>query len=101
MFSGTVEPQFVREMGYSRCEFDANLKRAFRHIDYRQMDNDTYVIPFEDDVVTIKLGIDRNRRIASLSMPFIEVDFSFGQLDSIQRRAFYTQFQRSFQKGGG
>ncbi|KAA3634131.1 MAG: hypothetical protein DWQ08_01010 [Proteobacteria bacterium] len=90
-----------REMGYTRREFLANFDSAFSSAGYRRLDAATIEIPVENGRVVIRLGEDRVRRIASLSLPVITVDFRFDNLDSEQRARFDAAFRRSFQKGGG
>lgn len=87
-------------MGYTRREFLNNLRFALKDREY-SCDDHRIEIPLEQGRVVIRLGDDRQRRIASLSMPCMTVDFCFENLDGDQRARFFNDFQRSFQKGGG
>lgn len=96
-----VPERLALEMGYTRAEFLATLDAAFGPAP-RQADNGrTVEVPVGGGRVSIRLGDDRQRRIASLVLPLLEVDFHFEGLDPLQRRRFYEMFQRSFHKGGG
>lgn len=88
-------------MGYTRREFLANLDAALKGRAWLCEGGDTVRIELEGGCVHIRLGAEQERRIASLAMPYIRVDFRFENLDAEQRTRFYTAFQRSFQKGGG
>ncbi len=101
MFTDDVASNFQEEMGYSRREFLANLPAAFRNMDYFVAENGIVKVNFESGIVTIAPGAEQQRKIASLSLPFIPVAFKFENLDSHQRKRFYHAFQRSYQKGGG
>lgn len=41
------------------------------------------------------------RRIASLSLPYVDVGFDFHGMAAGERAAFLLRFDRAFQKGGG
>jgi hypothetical protein len=99
--TGEVPERFSREMGYTRREFVENLKAALGSDAFRCRDGTTIEVPLEPGRVVIRLGEERRRRIASLSMPYMAVDFCFENLDADSRKVFFTAFQRSFQKGGG
>ncbi len=101
MLAGEVPERFSREMGFTRREFFVNLEATFGDGYSTREDGALVVIPVDDGRVTIRLGAERQRRIASLALPFMEVEFSFLDLDPEQRRRFYTAFSRSFQRGGG
>lgn len=101
VITGEVPERFTREMGFTQGEFFVNLRAAFGDAYSVGDDGATVRIPVDAGSVTIRLGPQRERRIASLSLPFIEVEFCFDGLDVTQRRLFYTAFSRSFQRGGG
>lgn len=93
--------RFSREMGFTHREFLLNLQAALGD-GYTLSDGGRRVeVPVDDGRVLIRLGEQAERRIASLSLPAIEVEFSFENLDEVQRSEFYTAFRRSFQRGGG
>ena len=99
--SEELPAHFKREMGFSRREFLANLKIALNGRPYHCDDDRAIEIPIDAGRVLIALGDEKERRIASLVLPFLEVEFVFENLDAEQRRSFYAAFQRSFQRGGG
>ncbi len=101
MYGGEISSRFSRQMGYTQREFLANLDAALRGRSYTCHDGKIIHIPVDDGRVVIRLGPEQQRRIASLAMPFMEVEFVFENLDADKRRRFYSAFQRSFQKGGG
>lgn len=97
----SVLAEFEKEMGYTREEFLRHLPVAFGDGNCEIVDGDRAVVRFETGRVTITLGETRRRRLASLSLPFMNVHFRIDGLDEDQRRRFHEDFQRSYQKGGG
>jgi hypothetical protein len=100
MFATSVNQSFTKEMGYTHREFFRNLPVALKDVPYH-VKGETISISYEDGKVEIQLGEMQNRQIASLSLPYMQVSFTFFDLSPEQREAFYTPFQRSYQKGGG
>ena len=41
------------------------------------------------------------RRIASLSLPYVDISFGFFGMNAADRDGFLVRFDRAFQKGGG
>lgn len=41
------------------------------------------------------------RRIASLSLPYVDVGFDFHGMGAAERSSFLLRFDKAFQKGGG
>ena len=56
--------------------------------------------PYGARLVTT-VSAQKLRRIASLSLPYVDVDFGFRGMEGGARRAFLERFDRAFQKGGG
>ena len=100
MFASFIEETFSKEMGYTHREFLRNLPAALKGINY-EVSGTQILIDYEGGKVEIHLGEMQSRKIASLSMPFMHVQFTFHDLSDEQRKNFYTPFQRSYQKGGG
>ncbi len=98
---GEVPSKFSRQMGYTRREFLANLEAAMRGAEYHVLANGDIRIPLGVGSLTISLGPEQQRRIASLTLPAMDVEFAFEGVEGDGRRQFYESFQRSFQKGGG
>lgn len=48
-----------------------------------------------------RVSAQMQRRIASLSLPYVDVGFEFVGMEAEERSAFLTRFDRAFQKGGG
>ena len=51
--------------------------------------------------VCIASGQERERRLAGLRIPCIDVEFSFEGLADDERTGIRARFDRAFQKGGG
>ena len=88
-------------MGFTHREFLLNLRAALGEGYSVAADGKTIDVPVAAGRVTIRLGEEVERRIASLALPSTAVEFSFENLDESERKAFYTAFRRSFQRGGG
>jgi len=101
MFSASVGEEFVRQMGYTHREFYRNLPYAMKDLNYRLQEPDRVFIEFENGSISITLGVPKDRRIANLSLPYMDVHFKFEHLNAEQRKRFYNAFERSYQKGGG
>lgn len=55
----------------------------------------------EGGAVTLDPGQPRERSIAGLRIPWLQLTFDFVGLDAAARAAFLARFARCFQKGGG
>jgi len=91
---------FTRELGLTHAEFYRSLPPAIAHRPFTTHGNKVRI---EDGgrVVTIDLGPQRYRPIASLRMPFVEATFTFVGYSEPDRRQFMERFERYFQRGGG
>ena len=49
----------------------------------------------------ITLSEEKNREIARLRMPYVELEFRFRSFSKSERLEFLAKFHRAFQKGGG
>ncbi len=47
------------------------------------------------------VSAQKQRRIASLTLPYVDVEFSFRGMGGPERDGFLLRFDRAFQKGGG
>ncbi len=47
------------------------------------------------------VSVQKLRRIASLSLPYVDIAFCFSGMVAAERERFLTRFDRAFQKGGG
>ena len=92
-----------REMGYTRREFVHNLASALQGYTYC-IDGPVIHITLagQHDVgITITLGEEQLRRIASIAIPYIPVNFDFTGINADEARTFLKQFDLHYQKGGG
>ncbi len=89
-----------REMGISYKEFFRLLPIALKNIDYEVVDR---LIKFQycGGNIQIKLGVERERKIASLAIPVLDVVFIYTDINSQDIERFVLQFDRSYQRGGG
>lgn len=49
----------------------------------------------------IRLSAQQYRRLATLKIPYMDIEFIFSGVDESQRTEFFEKFERAFQKGGG
>jgi hypothetical protein len=91
---------FTRELGLTHAEFHRSLPPAIAHRPYA-VDGDRVRIDDGARSVTIELGPQRYRAIASLRIPYLEARFTFSGFSVPERDAFMTRFERYFQRGGG
>lgn len=91
---------FTRELGLKHAEFFRSLPAAIDHHAYA-LDGSTVTIDYGDRRVTIELGPQMQRRIASLTLPYAEVRFCFHDFSTVQRAAFMQRFDLYFRRGGG
>jgi hypothetical protein len=91
---------FTRELGLTHAEFHRLLPPAIAHRPYA-VDGATVRIDDGNRAVTIELGPQRHRAIASLRIPYVEARFTFAGFAAAERAAFMARFERYFQRGGG
>jgi len=91
---------FTRELGLTHGEFYRSLPPALGARDYTVTENRVHV---DEGMrkVTIELGPQRYRSIASLRLPYTEVLFTFEGFAPSERADFMARFERYFQRGGG
>ena len=91
---------FTRELGLTHAEFHRSLPPA---VDYHPftVENDRVQIDYGERNVTIELGAQQQRSIASLRLPYVEVRFTFVGFSTPEREDFMERFERYFQRGGG
>jgi len=92
--------RFTRELGLTHAEFHRTLPPAIARRPFTS-DGNLVRIEDEDRTVTIDLGPQRYRRIASLQLPFLKATFTFTGFSPSQRQEFMERFERYFQRGGG
>lgn len=91
---------FTRELGLTHAEFHRSLPPAIAHHPFT-FENGQVQIDYEERSVTIELGAQQQRSIASLRLPYVEVRFTFVGFSTPEREDFMERFERYFQRGGG
>ena len=91
---------FRREMTISHSDFFRILPRALGSYLYRQHGN-VISITLDEGEVVITLAEERLRQIASLSLPLTMVTFQIENVVEKSKKAFFKQFDRAYQRGGG
>lgn len=89
-----------KEMGITRSEFLRLLKTAVDPASFNQSGDDVDVIGAPGKV-RIRLSGDRERRIALIRLPVLDVDLELSGFSGEALRAFMTRFDRAYQRGGG
>ena len=51
--------------------------------------------------LTATVSEQKQRRIASLTLPYVDIGFAFRGMDELECQHFMARFDRAFQKGGG
>ena len=91
---------FEREMTISHSDFLRLLPKALKSYPYKHKDN-VITVTLDKAEITIILSEERNRQIASLSLPVTDVTFQLKNVAENTKRDFFTQFDRAYQRGGG
>ena len=89
-----------REMGCTREEFLRWLPGASRHAPIVSAGN-LFRILADHGTVEIAIAELAPRRIASISLPVLEVRFRFVGMQASAREAFLDYFDQYTQRGGG
>ena len=89
-----------REMTITHRDFFRILPKALKSYLYQQHKNVISVALDEGEIVII-LAEERLRQIASLSLPMTNVTFQIKNVAKKTKKAFFKQFDRAYQSGGG
>lgn len=89
-----------REMSISHAEFFRSLVPAVAPATF-QADGLTITVHGAPGAVTIRLSEERERRIALLRLPVVDVKIELEDFSEEDYESFMRQFDRSFQRGGG
>lgn len=89
-----------REMSISHTEFFRSLVPAVAPATF-EADGLTITVHGAPGAVTIRLSEERERRIALLCLPVVDVQIELEGFSDEAYEAFMRQFDRSFQRGGG
>ncbi len=92
--------RLVREMGLSRQEFFRTLPTVVENLSSKIEGNRITIGWFRGSVV-INLGSETDRKLGSLTVPTMNVEFQFIGLNPSDRDGFLAHFDRYFQRGGG
>ncbi len=101
MVPGEARPHsFTRELGVSEAEFFRSLPGAIEHREFTRDDGRVH-IEYDGRSVTLELGPQAYRAIASLRLPYLEVTFTFSGFSEEDRARFMERFELYFRGGGG
>ncbi len=89
-----------REMGITHAELYRLLDAALGGTEYR-LAGDRILVGGEGSGVVIRVGPQRERRIAALRLPVTALEFRFPARSAGEAEAFMQRFERAYQKGGG
>lgn len=95
-----IPEHFQREMGVTRREFMRTLPSAIAPLAWESA-GEQLLIPHPAGSIRLTLAPAQVRRIASLELPVLRVEFAFHGLDAGQRESFMHRFDLAFHRGGG
>jgi hypothetical protein len=87
------------EMGFSRKEFETLLQQQQR-FQFSQS-GDQVEIDWQGGKVSLVIGQQGERRIASFLISKLPINMNLDLLDVNKRKPFLSAFFKTFQKGGG
>lgn len=91
---------FSREMGFKESEFLRIFPGAINGAGH-EIHGRTIVVQLEPGALTVQLGEQQYRKIASISLPYLVVSFSFDGVDQDGVDQFVKYFDLRYQRGGG
>ena len=89
-----------REMTITHSDFFRILPKALKSYKFEQVDN-VITVTLDEAEISIILSEERNRQIASLSLPVTEVTFRLKNVAENTKSDFFEQFDRAYHRGGG
>lgn len=90
------------EYGLSMSDLERILPRLLPEVPPVRHAECYYVFTLGPDRrFTIRVGVERERRLAGLRIPTVDLEFMFEGLGDDECRALRARFDRVFQKGGG
>jgi hypothetical protein len=92
----------TREMGMTHRDFFRTFPAVARETPWR-VDDDAVIVGEERGRrrLLIRLGAERQRRIAGLTLPIVDLRFEFEGHDEPEAGAFMARFDLAFRRGGG
>ncbi len=95
-----MQDRFSREMGYTREEFFRLLPSALNGRSFEE-DESGVTVDAAPGSVRIDVGEQQARSIASITLPYVPVDFAFENFSVEERVEFMRYFDLRYQRGGG
>ena len=95
-----MNKEFSREMGFTREEFFSFLPSALAGRTF-QIDDNGVSLELSPGTGRIDVGEQLQRKIASISLPYVRVDFKFEQVAEEDFNNFIRYFDLRYQRGGG
>lgn len=86
-------------MGFSREEFIKLLEAQDKLI--YQRDGNVIKFIFAAQHALITLGDEEVRRVASIQLPLLHVNFDFSEMGDVEQQQFIELFLLKFHRGGG
>jgi len=90
-----------REMSISHQDFYRLLPIALKNIDYEISNDNQINLSYAGGKLQIAPGNEHKRKIASLELPVLLVVFTFVDIPEDDISLFFTNFSRTYQRGGG
>ncbi len=91
---------FSREMGFTRAEFDRILPSALDNRDF-VVNGSVVKSAVDGGMMQLTISEQKFRNIASISLPYLAIDFLFEQLTEEQVEQTMRYFDLRYQRGGG
>ena len=91
---------FKREMTITHSDFFRILPKALGSYPYKRQKN-VINVSLDEGEISIILSEQRNRQIASLSLPVTDVTFQLKNVAESTKNDFFEQFDRAYHRGGG
>ena len=95
-----MQKNYRREMSITHKDFFRLLPIALKGLDYQINANEVNVSAFNGTFL-IELGDERQRKIASLTLPVLDVSFDFRGIAAEDVDSFLSKFWHVYQRGGG
>lgn len=93
--------RYEREMSISHQDFYRLLPIALKDVDYEIINDDQINVFYAGGQIEILPGKEHKRKIASLKLPILYVEFTFKDISPKDVTLFSAEFSRVYQRGGG
>lgn len=91
---------FNREMGFTRREFDRILPAALAQRSF-DTEGGKVSLSVANGRMMLDISEQKFRKIASISLPYLEIEFSFENMDEAEIEETMRYFDLRYQRGGG